>query len=376
MSIIYRGHVFNSGDAVECYITPQYYVQGTIHIHAQGHQAWICHDQPNKSGDRSPELYGHSHSWTFRFINSECCSDDIIDLRPSTGLPSKQILFDSILKDYLHSILESNIFSQYFRYKVKPFEDFNQYALSQKPGFIVLSGEVKTRNGIFPKTVEIKFSRYLKQLAVSYKKLFKENKVAEDYSITDSQVEQFYNKFVSIQNGDYFQLEMLSSQDILSGYTSANYNNSKVGTLHKSCMTDKFSYLALYCNNSNCRLAVLKSDKGIEARCLVWTDEEGQSYFDRIYYSSDWIENVLEKKMKALNFINVYRTKDIVRIRLENQKFEHYPYLDSFMYQHRKAGCRKHFYATPSTDLLPSGLYRRYQRTGGDWANFRVVKDE
>lgn len=132
-------------------------------------------------------------------------------------------------------------------------------------------------------------------------------------------------------------------------------------------MSNKIDFLDIYRNNENCKLAVLESGSGVEARCLVW--EEGDvTYFDRIYYTYDWIAKSLEKKLTDMGFANI-KSKTLTKITLSNWNFEYYPYIDSFRFQLKGTN---DFYQTTDLNNLPKGEYRVYCQTGGSFANHEV----
>lgn len=368
--MLYNGFVFQSGDKITCYISNSF-IEGTIHIYDE--RMWICHDEPKFDGDRSDVLYGHNFSWTFHKISHNRLSDDVTHLMPLLQyVKSKDVTIDARLNKIFSAIMDRNTVTRTFYFKLKPFEDFCNIEYSDNPGFIILNGTVKTKNGSFKKKVEIKLSRYLKKISDSYCALLKEQNFEPVIIFNDSQIEKIYNSFVAFQSGEYFKLEILRGDEIDKGYIKDNYSSVVTGTIHNSCMSDRIHYLDLYKKNDNVALAVLKSPNGIEARCLLWTLENGQTYYDRIYFSFEWIYNVMIEKLKKMSYLSLIdeNTGDKInaRIKIENADFQYYPYLDSFSIYSPET---KYLYCYDMSKL-PKGRYRKYQRTDGSFSNFSV----
>ena len=88
-----------------------------------------------------------------------------------------------------------------------------------------------------------------------------------------------HNKFVTFQSNDNCLITFLSGEKILEGYNRKNYYGEDGGTLHKSCMTNKFNFLNLYTHNPNqIKLAVIYINDKVAARCFVWTTIDGKQY--------------------------------------------------------------------------------------------------
>lgn len=333
----YNGQTFTPGTLVTCVIQDSI-ING--HIHIEKNRMWICHDSPKLDGDPSPNKWGHQYSWTFSVLLSGRLSDEVYDLKSLGNLPPyKEVSFDNRYSKrdsqtyrWLSQVLSRHDLVYAFNFKVRPFEEFDNVYASEKPGFIKLSGVVNTKNGKFPKEVEIKLSRYLKKVSDEiYNYQFKNKSESPVYRLfTDSQIEKIYNSFVALQSGSFFKLKIVQGKDINYGYTGSNYTKVNSSTLHKSCMTDQLSFLSLYRQNDNISLAILESENGIEARSLIWESVDGTKYFDRIYYSADWIEKVLADKLKEQGYINVREICENVIVELKNVNFSEYPYIDSF----------------------------------------------
>lgn len=138
------------------------------------------------------------------------------------------------------------------------------------------------------------------------------------------------------------KLVLLSGEDIRKYYRNENYIVGK-GSLHDSCMRHSkcSDYMDIYVNNPDvCQMLVFMEDNKISMRALVWKLSNGQTYMDRIYsasYSDAKIFIDYAKKNNWWYFDSVFsssensKLKDL-EVNLENAKFDHYPYMDTFMH--------------------------------------------
>lgn len=342
--------------SVVCRFTDGSVVSGHLHIKSvEVPRFFLCHDSPIKDGAASPCKWGHRFSWTFKYLKElDRFTDDIVELSPGVDprVPIKSDVDVSLglLRFCQHVSTEIDLVTM-FSVACKPFDALNKYELSEKAGFIKISGEVKTMNGTFPKSVEIKLARFVKGVA---------NFLAQaglDFVSDDAAVEKLHNSLVSFQTGSMFRLEILSGEDILIGYDSKNYSRSAIGTLHKSCMNDKADYLGLYTNNPCVSLAVLRSDAGIEARCLVWTAEDGTTMYDRVYYSHEWMQPIMVEKMVGLGHTCARARVDsgqVCSVKFTHHRFQEYPYLDTFRFLNMAEG---RAYGAPDICVLPKAKY-------------------
>ena len=134
-------------------------------------------------------------------------------------------------------------------------------------------------------------------------------------------------------------------------------------------MNDDFEFLEIYKANSCCKLAILKSKSGIEARCFVWQIED-KYYFDRIYSTLDWIETYMKQVLIAEGIIEL-RSLPFLKITLSKKSFSSFPYIDSFRFHHR--GTNDFYYiGDESTSRLPKGNYRVFNRTDGSYSTTNI----
>lgn len=356
-------HMFYCGQLVSCYIEGEY-VEG--HLYIGDDRLWICHDDPSHDGDDAPDRYGHKYSWTFRVINGRF-TDQVSNLVAfNSKINFKKFEFSNELNSDLIKFLPSRTITQLFYSVVKPFEIYSSASYSEKTGYILLRGSSTRPDGsACQKKLEIKFSRFCKRVSDAFKDLTEEAIFESDHAI-----ETAYNNFVAIREGSFYKLQILSGEDISYGYKQENYANLVNGTLHKSCMTDKLSFLSIYTQNPNqVQLAVLSSTNGVEARCLIWTASDGTKLFDRIYYTQDWCEKVLFEKLEKLSYLCIDKhleSKCSLDVVLDKYEFEEYPYMDNFKFR-MKGSNRLH--AVSGTSRLEAGSYQVYVSTRGDYQN-------
>ncbi len=108
-------------------------------------------------------------------------------------------------------------------------------------------------------------------------------------NITDKEVEEFVNKWKSIDEKGSF--EIWNSSDIITGYQSTNYAYDEghgSNPLMNSCMNDQTDLIDFYTHCPAARLLVLlNEDNHILGRALVWTDYKNRIIMDRVYYIHD-----------------------------------------------------------------------------------------
>lgn len=355
---------FVPGQPVLCQFDDGDTIEGNLHFEDEG-RIWFCHDHPyERHGNLSPELHGRKYSWVFRYEDGGFTENiEMITPIGQTGVKFKQIEMCDNLRKFFTITTCSNI-QQFLKMAVKPFEFHNYFTASTTPGMVIVSGFVDTVNGRQQKTVEIKLGRLIKKIADTV------DPDGNIFRVTDAVIEKLHNSYVAFQNGKGLDLEILTGEDILKAYKTSNYSHSRVNTLHKSCMNDKFGFLNIYTKNKQVSVAVIRSEQGIEARCLVWQIDD-KFYFDRIYYTCDWLENVLQEKLLEKGYINLITYFEnspgrYIKVVLDKTEFESYPYLDSFKWLNVSEDALYFVNEAFSvTRILPRGEYLKLTRTGG-----------
>lgn len=387
------GKYYKSGDIVLCEFECGTTIQGVIYIDednsdTENYRAYICHNHPSeRHGSISPVLYGYLYSWVFNYdVESDTFTEDVNSLTPQLNHETKMISVCEDLERFF--AFQCNPFLFYLlRIKAKPFEQFTEFSMSPKPGFVIMKGDVdvnsnwasKTGINTQKKTVEIKLSRVIKKHYEALSRISDKSVIESFGNIDDVVIENLHNAYVAYQKGETFKLNIVQGDDILKGYMSSNYSLSNQSTLHKSCMSDKTKYLGIYTTNKEVSLAYLQSDKGIEARCIVWKIDD-KFYFDRIYYTIDWVKKVLEEKLLELGYNNLQKFFDTnpdkrqLAINLEHTEFDQYPYLDSFKWLSDTDGCLYYHNDSYSLSSLPSATYRKFSCTDGRYESVKINK--
>lgn len=196
---------------------------------------------------------------------------------------------------------------------------------------------------------------------------------------TEADFDTFNNAFrvEGFRQGDAGEVIYVRGHWIAELYHEKNYA-SLSGTLGNSCMryerTNK--YLDIYIKNpSVCKLAVLLNKEGkLQGRALVWT-VEGKDYYDRIYYTSDLIQD----RMKAFFLTEGietcfpgYPNFNLIKIDEDtnnpdfNQRVilshDYYPYMDSLRFM-----CTTKGLITNNENLVDSSDHIILNDTGGQF---------
>lgn len=108
-------------------------------------------------------------------------------------------------------------------------------------------------------------------------------------NFTDSQIEDFVNKWKSLSNkGEKFEYWL--GQKIPEAYETRNYLGEEgYNPLWNSCMNDRTELVDFYVFIRGLNMVVLLNNENkILGRALLWEDVEGRKFLDRIYYINDW----------------------------------------------------------------------------------------
>lgn len=324
---------FNAGDRVTCTIRNQEIHDAVIHLisYETEAKAWICHNDSNCIGSESPKMWGYNYSWVFTLRSDGRTTEDVKNLKPEIGGLSmkEKVSIDIEIQHFLRTNGLEKMFTL-FRYKFGIFDEFECYEMGEGDGCIKLKNDRKS--------VEIKLSRFIRQMANKNNDLAITNHSISKLDVDDKTIETIHNKFVSYQKGGTQIICFLSGEDILNGYKKSNYLNKEIGTIHKSCMVDRLDFLKIYSQNPNqVELAVIYIDSKIAARCFVWTATDGKKYSDRVYYCYDWLESLMKEKLRKMEILPI-NEQSFKSVQLEKWEFEYYPYADNFYYLDRKTG--------------------------------------
>lgn len=198
--------------------------------------------------------------------------------------------------------------------------------------------------------VKIKIGRFVRK--------FLSERSIKEYNINDQDIEIFVNLYKSFFQRNVDNLKVVEGREILKWYLEDNYqkiDGECYGTLWNSCMRYKHrnKYMALYAKNQNIKMLILLDDFGkLSARALLWdgvTDANGNTYkvMDRIYsvhshdvnFFKDWAKEngyiyktEQSSKSERCFTINDNLVKLNLSVKIENYKFNYYPYLDTFKF--------------------------------------------
>jgi len=167
-------------------------------------------------------------------------------------------------------------------------------------------------------------------------------------TLTNKEIEIFVNKFKALyksKNNPDFSL--VSGDEIDRWYDEENYAHTArgdegIGTLGKSCMRHGDNYFEIYTNNPKvCQLLILKSNKKLIGRALVWKLNNGQTYMDRIYTHFDSDVHMFREyamKRKWLTHYDNIKKCDIekMEVTIAKKSYNYFPYLDTLLYYHTK----------------------------------------
>lgn len=189
---------------------------------------------------------------------------------------------------------------------------------------------------------KIKIGRYINRLL----DLYLGDDPIERRRYTDSDVEKFVNKFISLmeykQNAlDHFRI--ITGGEIKHWYLLDNYSG-KTGQLGQSCMRYNMcqEFFDIYIDNPDvCQLLIFtdENDK-LLGRALIWKLEDGSNYMDRIYTTRDSNIELFVKWGKENGYTNHYErssNKNLI-VKVEPKDYTQYPFMDTFKYYKPESG--------------------------------------
>jgi len=201
---------------------------------------------------------------------------------------------------------------------------------------------------------------------------------------TDSQIEDFVNKWKSSFETKGEKFEFRTGNGIVEAYDTTNYHGEEgYNPLWNSCMNNRTDLVDFYLYVEDLEMVVLvDSEDKIMGRALLWTDNEGRKLLDRVYYiydkdyykfinlakengwyykkrnisgGSTWILNGIEQKVHSKIKYPVESISDL------------FPYVDSFYYLDDKNGFLMNY--------EPSGSYYVLNDTDGQYEYYSGVYD-
>jgi hypothetical protein len=322
--IIIKGINFKSKDEVTLiYPEEGIVIHGAIYFNNNS-DFWFCSNAPLFDGDKSPDRLGYSYSYHY----------NLSSINNDGGIFYHRIKVEKVkskTEEYISNDIITFINTEIRKYKFLFLinnglvENYDKLTKSTDNSIVIFHSSERN------KKLEIKFGRLIRRMATSFAEIVAKNpKNTIPYAITDDTIEKIHNRFVS-QNDKSLRHEIVSGKDIIKGYTKQNYCDGR-GTLHNSCMTDKYDYLKLYTENSDkISLAIFYNNENkICGRALIWKADNGNTYFDRVYYTVDWQNNLINKTLTDLGFHSIYQSSNSASVKLSKIDFTAFPYLDTF----------------------------------------------
>jgi hypothetical protein len=284
---------------------------------------WFCSNSPILSGDSSPNMLGYKYSWLYSMssINNE----------PANFYhrikAEKQKNYTDYIDTYIHSFIRREIPHLRFLFEIKNnlIENYDTLTKGAENGMVTFHSSARN------KKLDIKFGRLVRRISTAFAEIVAANpKNTIPYTVSDEVIEKIHNRIVSDGNKS-LRHEIVSGKSIIKGYTRSNYCDVRGGTLHNSCMTDKHDYLKIYTDNPDkISLAIFyDNDDKVCGRTLIWKADDGNTYYDRIYYTVDWQHNFMEKTLKDLSYNPIHNTKTVASVKLSKLDFIAYPYMDT-----------------------------------------------
>lgn len=181
--------------------------------------------------------------------------------------------------------------------------------------------------------------RYHQSIHKILTKLFKDEYTERQKNIF---AEHYFKLVIPTRKG--LEFKIVDGDELKHYYLESNYKQpSNSSTLWQSCMryVHTQEYLNFYSKIPGTRLAVLKEQGKVTARCLIWYANE-KVYYDRIYYYNEEALAFMENYLESAGFICLRESHNAgvearitVQIPLPLSDFMDvnvYPYLDSFRY--------------------------------------------
>ena len=196
---------------------------------------------------------------------------------------------------------------------------------------------------------------------------------------TDSQIEDFVNKWKSSFETKGEKFEFRKGNGIVEAYDTTNYSGEySYNPLWNSCMNDRTDLVEFYLYVEKLEMVVLlDSENKILGRSLLWLDDEGRKFLDRVYYINDkdyykfisiakekgWFykkRNISGGSSWVLNSSEQF-VKTRIKYPVESIP-EYFPYVDSFYYLDDKNGYLSNYEPNSSYYFLndTDGLYEYY----------------
>lgn len=325
MQIAIDGNIYTHGDEITLISNHNHRViQGKFSVNYNG-RYYICHnDRYYYDGGSPNESFGYSYCYELR--NSLLDEGNVLMHKVDLEINSNG--FEHLKAGIQSFILrQPKKISMLFVLNLGLLDNYNSITQSEQQGHVELHSTNRK------KKLSIKIGRLIRKLNVAYNEIVISNPKNKPDLIKDSDIEAIHNKWMGVHINS-MNYKILNGVDIYKGYDKDNYfskDTSTHGTLHNSCMCNKFEYLNLYVNNPDkISLIVFYEESKICGRALIWKCDDGNTYYDRVYYTYDWYESLMKQICEKEGFQPIYNKQTTATIKLQRLDFDFYPYLDTF----------------------------------------------
>lgn len=178
--------------------------------------------------------------------------------------------------------------------------------------------------------------------------------------VTDKHIEAFATAFAA-DSAPPEGIEIISGAEIRQAYHERNYSQREnTGEMGSSCMRygSCQTYFDIYIENPNqIMMCVVKdADKKYVARTILWTDENGERWYDRIY-GTHVLQRQISSWLEDQDIRSLRNASSRVVVRPEKPFHTHYPYMDTMLYIHSDGhmSTRYHDYIDYETLTSTSG---------------------
>lgn len=227
-------------------------------------------------------------------------------LEAKFSFPEKNFFIDDTLYDF---ITENKLIT-YFKFNLEPFSNYDTFEMVKETGLL------RIKNSSTGAKLDLKIGRYLSKINTYLNLLSPKN--IEDLAIK-----------YKIRCDENVEFEYLVGENIKEGYKTDNYDTFNNSSLWGSCMNNKTSYLKIYTKNPNIvKLAVIKKNSKIQARCFIWKIND-KFYYDKIYFYKEHQLGIMKQNLESEG-ITAISSLPFASIKLDFCDFNKYPYLDTF----------------------------------------------
>ena len=218
----------------------------------------------------------------------------------------KNFFIDNTLYDFIYE----NRLITFFKYKLEPFADYDTFEMLKDNGLLRM---INSSTGA---KLDLKIGRYITKINTYLNLLNPKN------------IEDIATKYKT-RCDENVEFTFLVGEDIKEGYKTENYDPINSSSLWGSCMNNKTNYLKIYTKNPNVvKLAVLKKNNKIQARCFIWKVND-KFYYDKIYYYREHQLGIMKQNLESEGITSIH-TLSFASIKLDFCDFNKYPYLDTF----------------------------------------------